>query len=67
MNWTSVFAMLRLPAELVGEIAHTVEDAVNGAITGAAVGWLERRGFTVTPPADHVLGERSVMASPAKA
>lgn len=35
---------------VVAELGHEVTKAVDDTVTGAAVGWLERRGYSVVLP-----------------
>jgi hypothetical protein len=38
------------PFKFVDELAAALKDAIDGAITGAAIGSLQRRGYQITPP-----------------
>ena len=40
------------PFKLLDECIEALRDAIAGAITGAAIGWLERRGYRVEPPGE---------------
>lgn len=38
------------PLKFLDELVEALGDAIDGAITGAAIGWLERRGYQIEPP-----------------
>jgi hypothetical protein len=40
------------PLKFLDELVEALGDAIDGAITGAAIGWLERRGYRIEPPED---------------
>ena len=40
------------PFKLLDDLVETLKDAVDGAITGAAIGWLERRGYRIDLPGE---------------
>jgi hypothetical protein len=42
----------RGPIRLLEELVEAFEAAIEGAITGAAIGWLERRGYRIEPPGE---------------
>jgi hypothetical protein len=40
------------PLKFLDELVAALGDAIGGAITGAAIGWLERRGYRIEPPGE---------------
>ncbi len=49
----AILRATRSPLALLVELGQAIEDAVDGAITGAAIGWLERRGYRVESKENH--------------
>jgi hypothetical protein len=50
---TAILRASRSPLLLASEVVAAIGDAIDGAITGAAIGWLERRGYRVEPKGDY--------------
>ena len=55
---TAILRSASGPMHLLTEAVDALADAIDGAITGAAIGWLERRGYHVEPK-----GERGCQPS----